>query len=138
MRRRLAESLDDRRSLIATLNDIGRLSLSRGIGSGHHLARAGGRHGSGTGGADLLLESVIALGAAQHQAGQIHEAEQRYQEALEWAQQQGDQSAEATLRNNLGLLRQAKGDLEEAAHLFRQAMVFNQAVGNLASKPAIM
>ena len=56
--RRLAESLDDGRSLIATLNDIGRLSLSRGIRlqAIPHLHERAVAMARELGVADLLLE----------------------------------------------------------------------------------
>ncbi len=64
----------------------------------------------------------------------MEHAEGLYQEALDLAQQRADQSAEATLRNNLGLVRLAKGEVELATQLFRQAMALNQAMGNLESE----
>ena len=82
----------------------------------------------------LLIRSLTAAGAAEHREGRMQEAERRYEQALDLAQQQGDQSAEAVLRNNLGLVRQGKGEAEEAAQLFRQAMALNQALGNFASE----
>jgi tetratricopeptide (TPR) repeat protein len=38
------------------------------------------------------------------------------------------------LRNNLGLIRQAKGDVGQAEQLFRQAMALNQAAGHPAAE----
>ena len=64
----------------------------------------------------------------------MEHAEGLYQEALDLAQQRADQSAEATLRNNLGLVRQAKGEVEQAVQMFGQAMALNQAMGNLESE----
>ncbi|MGZ8383224.1 MAG: tetratricopeptide repeat protein, partial [Nitrospira sp.] len=78
----------------------------------------------------LLVESLTALGAAEHQAGHVKEAEQRYQQALDLVRHRQDRSAEAVLLNNLGLLRQAMGEDEQADQLLRQAMALNQAAGN--------
>ena len=74
------------------------------------------------------------MATAEHHAGSLQEAERRYEEALELAQQRGERSAEATLRNNLGLVREARGEVAQAEQLFRQAMALNQALGNLESE----
>ena len=83
---------------------------------------------------DLLIGGLTALGAAEYQEGQREDAGRRYQQALELLQQRPDVTAEAVLRNNLGLVRQAAGDVGQAEQLFREALALNQASGSLEAE----
>ena len=64
--RRLAESLDDMKGLIGSLNDLGSVALSRGVGR-----EAIQLHGQAislaqqVGQTDLLIVGLVSLGAAE-------------------------------------------------------------------------
>ena len=128
---RLAESLDDRPSLVDITHELGNLALEDGrLSQALTLHRKGLHLAEQTGDGRRILLSVASLAAAEQQAGHTETAADLYKRGMGLARERQDRGTLAALLNNAGLLDQRTGDVEAARQAYREASAINKELGH--------
>ena len=127
--RQLAESLDDLPGAVEALNSLGAIAVQeRRAEEGVLLHRRALAFAEETRQPSFLLQSLTRLAAALHVLGQTAEAQERYQRALQLAQDSLNRKQEAIVLNNLGLLDLKAGAFDAAKAKFESASKINQSL----------